>query len=43
MPAAENRYRVIEAWQLSYPDPIVLVRGEQVKLSGREDIWEGHR
>ena len=27
----------------SYPDPIVLVRGEQVKLSGREDIWEGHR
>ena len=27
----------------SYADPIALRAGEPLTLSGREDVWEGHR
>ncbi len=36
-------YRVTDAWQASYDDPVRLRAGEAVVLSGREDLWDGHR
>ncbi|GGM05240.1 hypothetical protein GCM10011534_28810 [Pseudooceanicola nanhaiensis] len=32
-----------KGWQASYADPIRLRAGEAPRLSGREDIWDGHR
>ncbi|MBP1851263.1 SH3 domain-containing protein [Rhizobium halophytocola] len=40
---APRRYRVIETWDVSYPDPIALAIGDRVSLTGREDLWDGHR
>ncbi len=37
-----SRYRVIADHQASYPDPIRLKAGEQIKLTRRRDIWDGH-
>ncbi len=36
-------YRVSEAWEASYGDPIRVARDAPLELSGREDIWDGHR
>ena len=36
-------YIVTGDWTASYADPIRLSPGERVRLSGREDVWEGHR
>lgn len=27
----------------SYPDPIRVKRGDGFRLTGREDVWDGHR
>jgi hypothetical protein len=27
----------------SYADPIKATKGQRVTLTGREDIWDGHR
>jgi len=37
------RYRVIKAWAAVYADPIVVGAGERLTLTGKEDLWEGHR
>lgn len=37
-----ERYRVKTEWKASYPDPIVLKKGEEVWLSGKADHWDGH-
>jgi len=37
------RYRVIKNWTTVYSDPIAVGAGECIVLSGKEDIWEGHR
>lgn len=37
------RYDVIKDWTTVYADPIVVGAGEQLVLTGKEDIWEGHR
>ncbi len=34
---------VREGWTASYADPIRLGAGEAVRLTGREDIWDGYR
>ncbi len=34
---------VIEEHRRSYSDPIALQKGETLKLSGREEIWDGHK
>lgn len=34
---------VIERHQRSYPDPITLREGAAFSLSGREEIWDGHK
>lgn len=36
------RYRVTQAWQASYDDPIRLSAGDPVWLTGRQERWEGH-
>lgn len=38
-----SRYKVIEAWTAAYDDPIKLVSGETARLTGKTDIWDGHR
>lgn len=35
-------YFVIEDWHASYVDPIRLVAGELVHLTGRQDNLDGH-
>jgi len=35
--------RVIAAHSASYADPIRIAKGELLVLTGREDIWDGHR
>jgi SH3-like domain-containing protein len=34
---------VLENHGASYADPIEVAKGEPVSLTGREDIWDGHR
>lgn len=36
------KYKVIKAWNASYPDPIQVAVGEQLELSGRRDSWDGY-
>ena len=31
------------AWRASYDDPIRLRAGECLTLTGRDDLWDGHR
>ena len=38
-----KRQRIRESHQASYADPITLCKGAPLALSGREDLWEGHR
>ena len=38
-----TRATVTKAHVESYADPIQLKQGERATLTGREDIWEGHR
>ena len=35
--------RVTRNWTATYHDPISIRRGEPVTLTGREDMWHGHR
>ena len=35
--------RLREDHEASYPDPIRLAKGAPLALTGREDIWDGHR
>jgi SH3-like domain-containing protein len=37
------RYRVTKSWTTVYSDPITVNAGERLVLSGKEDMWEGHR
>jgi len=32
-----------DGWQASYADPVRVRAGAPLTLSGREDIWDGHR
>ncbi|MCM2294731.1 SH3 domain-containing protein [Allorhizobium sp. BGMRC 0089] len=34
---------VIKPHERSYADPIACFQGDRLVLTGREDIWEGHR
>lgn len=34
--------RVIQAWQASYDDPVQVGAGEDLRLTGRTDLWDGH-
>ncbi len=34
---------VLDNHNASYADPIGVAKGERLSLSGREDIWDGHR
>lgn len=38
-----SRWRVIEAHEASYTEPIAFDVGDEVRLTGHEDIWDGHR
>lgn len=35
--------RVLADWTASYDDPLRVAAGEAVALSGREELWDGHR
>lgn len=37
------RRRVLTSHASTYPDPIVLARGAPLRLTGRSDLWDGHR
>lgn len=37
-----RNYRVIEDWRATYEDPIVLMEGEELWLTGKTDDWDGH-
>ncbi|MGR3321513.1 MAG: SH3 domain-containing protein [Pseudooceanicola sp.] len=37
------RVTVKEDWTRSYPDPIAIEAGARIALTGREDVWDGHR
>lgn len=34
---------VISDWTATYDDPITLTKNDLVCVTGREDIWDGHR
>lgn len=34
---------VMKGHQASYQDPIRVKQGDAVSLTGREDVWDGHR
>ncbi len=34
---------VLEAHDATYSDPIEVARGAPLALTGREDVWDGHR
>ena len=34
---------VLHSHKASYSDPIRVAKGEFVRLTGREDLWDGHR
>jgi hypothetical protein len=36
------KYRVIQPWQLTYVDPIILKENQPVELTGKTDNWAGH-
>lgn len=36
-------YLVTDGWTACYDDPVTARAGESLVLSGREDIWDGHR
>lgn len=36
------RFRITEAWQASYANPIRLRAGDALVLSDRQEHWEGH-
>ena len=36
-------YIVSQGWTASYDNPIAVRAGETLALSGREDLWDGHR
>ena len=38
-----RRVVLAQAHNASYADPILVRAGEPLALSGREDLWEGHR
>ena len=38
-----RRAEVLRSHSASYPDPIVVTTGEQLRLTGRSDLWDGHR
>jgi SH3-like domain-containing protein len=38
-----NTRTLRETHQASYADPITLSKGEPLALTGREDVWDGHR
>lgn len=40
---AATLYRVVKDWTATYDNPISVVAGDQIALTGREDIWDGHR
>lgn len=37
------RKSVIEDHSATYPDPIVVRAGDLIVLSGKSDVWDGHR
>lgn len=41
--AKTARRTVIRDWAASYANPIALASGEALTLTGREDVWDGHR
>ena len=34
---------VIQSHNASYSDPISVAKGESIRLTGREELWDGHR
>ena len=40
-PMKRIRYRVIESWQATYDEPIVLQAGDPVSIGRRDDEWTG--
>ncbi len=38
-----HRAKVVRNHAASYPDPIALATGEELRLTGRSDLWDGHR
>ncbi len=36
-------WKVVETHHATYPDPIAFDAGDVVRLTGREDIWDGYR
>jgi hypothetical protein len=34
---------LLEAHNASYADPIEVAKGARLSLTGRDDVWEGHR
>lgn len=37
------RWKVLAGHRQSYADPVAFARGDCVRLTGREDCWDGHR
>ena len=37
------RRTVVRAHAATYPDPIAVRCGDTLRLTGREEIWDGHR
>ena len=37
-----RRYQVIADWTATYRDPIRLVAGDPLELTGRTELWDGH-
>jgi hypothetical protein len=37
-----TRLRVVQAWQASYDNPVRVSAGEDLRLAGRTDLWDGH-
>lgn len=42
-PETPPRVVAREAHRASYPDPVALRAGEPMRLTGREDVWDGWR
>ena len=38
-----TQWRVVKAHQATYADPITFGIGDKVNLTGRIDVWDGHR
>lgn len=43
MQTAKPRRLVLADWTATYADPVRIAGGEVLVLTGREEVWDGHR